>query len=284
MSDPKQFQDIKVKRLRLFRAELKYLFAKAYFVKKNYGKAKLLFKRPLIQSLSFILRMKKFLAVYNDGRRVSSNNFWKFYTLRAKEFDFSFQDIVIRHAEVGACEEIFAGEYEWLPVEDKVVVDIGASIGDSPIYFAFRGANRVIAIESDNTRFKYLEENVKNSKFINSIELLHVSLVPDGKSFSPTTLEEGMSLKQILDKFSVKDRAVMKIDCEGCEYDTILNAEPTTLLKFSHIIGEYHNDYPYLKDKLESCGFQTRFTKPTFFYDPTNSNPNRLIGDFIAWI
>lgn len=46
MSDPKQFQDIKVKRLRLFRAELKYLFAKAYFVKKNYGKAKLLFKRP----------------------------------------------------------------------------------------------------------------------------------------------------------------------------------------------------------------------------------------------
>lgn len=76
----------------------------------------------------------------------------------------------------------------------------------------------------------------------------------------------------------------MKIDCEGCEYDIILNANPATLLKFSHILGEYHYDYPYLKDKLESCGFRTRFAEPTFFYDPTKSNPKCLIGDFVAWI
>ena len=55
-------QDKKINRLRLFRAELKYLLAKAYFVKKNYGKAKLLFKRPFIQSLSFVIHMKKFFS------------------------------------------------------------------------------------------------------------------------------------------------------------------------------------------------------------------------------
>lgn len=284
MSVSKEFQDVKINRLRLFRAKLKYLLAKSYFVMKNYGKAKLLFKKPFKQSLSFIIHIRKFLAIYKDGRCVSSHNFWKLYTLKAKEFDFSFQDIIIRHAEVGACEEIFGGAYGWLPVEDRVVVDIGASIGDSPIYFATRGAKKVIAVESDSTRFKYLEENVKKSKFTESIELLNVKLVDDRKSLSSLNLEEQISLKQILKKFDVKDRIVMKIDCEGCEYDTILNADSATLLKFSHIMGEYHYDYPLLKNKLESCGFRTRFIEPTFFYDPTKSNPNCAIGDFMAWI
>src|SRR5215212_7819392 len=31
-------------------------------------------------------------------------------------------------------------QYEYLPVKDKVVIDIGANIGDSPIYFILRGA------------------------------------------------------------------------------------------------------------------------------------------------
>lgn len=205
MSVPKHFQDIKINRLRLFRVELKYLLAKAHFVIKNYEKAKSLFKRPFIQSLSFIMHTKKFLAVYNDGRCVSFHNFWKLYTLKAKELDFSFQDIIIRHAEVGACEEVFAGEYEWLAVEDRVVVDIGASIGDSPIFFALRGDKKVIAVESDSTRFKYLEENVKNSKFTNSIELLNVRLVDDCESLPLSNHEERMSLNKILDKFDVKE-------------------------------------------------------------------------------
>lgn len=38
-------------------------------------------------------------------------------------------------------------EYDFLPVNGKTVLDIGANIGDSCVYFALRGSSRIIAIE-----------------------------------------------------------------------------------------------------------------------------------------
>ena len=34
---------------------------------------------------------------------------------------------------------------------------------------------------------------------------------------------------------------LLKIDCEGCEYDGLLAIERNELLSFTHIIGEIHN-------------------------------------------
>jgi hypothetical protein len=270
--------------LRLFISKLRYILAKTHFVIKNYKRAKQLFKRPFKQSIIFIVHMKKFTAVYKDGRTVSSFNFWKLYTLIAKEFEFKMQDITIKHAEIGACDEVFGGEYQWLPVKNKIVVDVGASIGDSSLYFAFRGAKKVIAIESDNIRFQYLEENVKSSIYANTIKLLKVGLSADCVLSSELDSKQLISLKLISQMFDNNEKAVMKIDCEGCEYDAILNAEENTLSRFSHIVGEYHYDYVIIKNKLESFGFKTIFTKPVFFYDPTKSNPNCMVGNFIAWV
>ena len=38
-------------------------------------------------------------------------------------------------------------EYDFLPVDGKTVLDIGANIGDSCVYFALCGSSRIIAIE-----------------------------------------------------------------------------------------------------------------------------------------
>jgi FkbM family methyltransferase len=48
-----------------------------------------------------------------------------------------------------------------LDVEGKVVVDIGAFIGDSSIYFALRGAKKVIAVESHPETYKKMVENIR---------------------------------------------------------------------------------------------------------------------------
>jgi hypothetical protein len=53
------------------------------------------------------------------------------------------------------------GHWDRLNVEDKVVVDVGAFIGDSSIYFALRGASRVIAVEPHPEAYKVMVENIR---------------------------------------------------------------------------------------------------------------------------
>ena len=54
---------------------------------------------------------------------------------------------------------VFLGNiYEYLPVVGKTVIDIGANIADSSIYFAIRGAKKVIALEPFQKTMKWQRE------------------------------------------------------------------------------------------------------------------------------
>jgi hypothetical protein len=57
----------------------------------------------------------------------------------------------------------------------------------------------------------------------------------------------------------------MKMDCEDCEYETILSASEQTLQKFSYMIVEYHHGYKNLKYKLEKSGFNVSVTRPRLY-------------------
>jgi hypothetical protein len=75
------------------------------------------------------------------------------------------------------------------------------------------------------------------------------------------------------------------MDCEGCEYESILNANENTLQKFSHILIEYHHGYKDLKEKLEKSGFKVSVTRPilvTRFYDQNNSELKFAVGNIFA--
>ena len=58
------------------------------------------------------------------------------------------------------------------------------------------------------------------------------------------------------------DSAILKMDCECCEYDVILDADKTTLRKFTEIIIEYHNGYKNIARKLANNGFKVKNTRP----------------------
>mgnify|MGYP001559695958 FL=1 len=51
------------------------------------------------------------------------------------------------------------------------------------------------------------------------------------------------------------DQAILKMDCEDCEYESILSSDMKTIQSFSHILIEYHHGHEKLKTKLESCRF-----------------------------
>lgn len=63
-------------------------------------------------------------------------------------------------------------EYRFLPVRDKVIIDIGASIGESPILFASRGPTKVIALEPNRESYELAKRNTEANNLSDKIEII----------------------------------------------------------------------------------------------------------------
>lgn len=183
-------------------------------------------------------------------------------------------------------------EYGFLPVKDRVVVDVGASIGDSPLYFIAKGARRVYAYEPFPRTYQLAVENARQNGVEDRIHLEraaignwngHVKLnepIPTAFSKSVNAANgvstDVVSLSEIVHKWSIRD-GILKMDCEGAEYDAILDSSNEVLRSFSHIQVEYHYGYKLLESKLEQAGFIVSHKGPER-YLPTNGDPVMYFG------
>lgn len=169
-------------------------------------------------------------------------------------------------------------EYDFLPVKDRAVIDIGANIGDSCIYFILKGARSVLAIEPNDTLYNFAKKNIYINGFSDKIKIVRAAC--SGNDLN-TNVDASEPLFITLDDIILKcpgRPSNLKIDCEGCEYDVILSASCDTLSNFTHIQIEYHHGYQNLKRKLEECGFQVQVTQPSYFISPfANITNNKLI-------
>ena len=185
-------------------------------------------------------------------------------------------------------------------LKDKIVIDVGAFIGDSSISFAKHGAKKVIAMEPLPTNFEIAKKNIKQNNLTDKIELLlsacgdnsnEIQVDPKKESTPQASLKistDGITipmydLKNILEKYQIQS-AILKMNCEGCEYNTILNSSRDVLRKFELIMIEYHYGYKNLKQKLESCGFTVNFTEPIFSINKEAENSKMYIGKLYAEI
>jgi FkbM family methyltransferase len=161
--------------------------------------------------------------------------------------------------------EIFLREdFYDVDVKDRDVVDVGAYVGDSSIYFIQRGAFRVIAIEPhpfayDMLDYHAMENNLLPPKIARFIKPVNAGLASkpgrvcvDAPSdrvavtyFKPGDCREtvpAITLGELINMFNIDpSEAVLKMDCEGCEYDVILNDYEHVRL-FREVVFEYHGD------------------------------------------
>jgi FkbM family methyltransferase len=194
--------------------------------------------------------------------------------------------------------EVFIKEgYRFLNVKDKTVIDIGAGIGDSAIYFALNGAKKVISLEPYPYSFNFAVRNVKENNLDEKVALLNAGYGKDGEIIVDDNLvsnagtglkgsERGRrikiySLKSLFGEFDLNDDAILKIDCEGCEYN-LLNEEDSILANFSQIQIEYHYGYKGLVEKLRKGGFEVNYTEPTKMFGQSPSQTKMLIGYIYA--
>lgn len=223
-------------------------------------------------------------AVLNSGRTLLLNDYQELYNnLNDLETD-PIQDLAYFNGlkfyggkTNGDILHVFRmNEYSFLPVEDKEVIDVGANIGDSSIYFARRGASNVIALEPDRISFDYALKNIMTNGFSETIDLIWAGCAPHD---IPNSIDhsEFLTLKTLVEKYCVHPK-ILKVDCEGCEYDLILNASSKDLERFTHIQIEYHFGYQNLKIKLEKCGFDVTCTKPSYFIPINRNRMTRLVS------
>ena len=186
-----------------------------------------------------------------------------------------FDDIFLREPYKKFVEEF--------DIRDRVVIDIGANLGDTAIYFALWGARHVYAYEAFPGQGRLAQENVKLNGLGDKCDVFIAAVGGKSGIFTEdpnfylfasdpniNLLLEGMepgekihilTLKEIVDRLGI-DHAFLKIDCEGYEYDIVLNASTETLKRFDYIVVEYHYGFEDLKKKFLEAGFVVKYTEP----------------------
>jgi len=142
----------------------------------------------------------------------------------------------------------------------QTVVDIGANIGVFALYAASEGAARVEAYEPNSEAFALLRRNIEVNGLQGAIiprQLAVTAQAGQQVSFpkrasaynaivrqgAPTTEEcetvQTTSLEELAQPLSSVD--LLKVDCEGAEYEILLGCRPQTLAKVRQLRLEYHN-------------------------------------------
>lgn len=178
--------------------------------------------------------------------------------------------------------EIFVENIYPAPVrEGDTVVDIGAQIGCYAVHAAGLGA-RVFAFEPFPANFAALQRNIalNRLKDVRAFQCAvgaeageRAMFVPDARDHtgryslfpgrgSQTLAVPCMSLDDIVREHQLERMDVLKIDCQGSEYEILYGASPETLARIRNIMAECEVfDRPdwsvsALREYLGARGFQ----------------------------
>lgn len=176
-------------------------------------------------------------------------------------------------------------EYGDIP-KGSVVIDVGANIGTFSLYAANMGASKVYAFEPNKESYEVLVRNIKVNNLENVIypfnfaiggrdgEIVHIpkSSSPYNVSVDDASGENNkeaydpiptICLDTIVKDNQINDAYLLKMDCEGAEYDALYNTSEDVLKKIKHIRLEHHDSerLDELHSFFQKSGFDMSYEK-----------------------
>ncbi len=217
----------------------------------------------------------------NDKQVIETHNGVKFYL---KNFVGGIIESWVRGIHIMNQNENF---------ENKVVIDVGASVGDTPLYYASKGA-KVYAFEIDEHSYNQMLENIElNPQYANNIIPVHAGIGTDGlityftvsrdegsigtyeidpsatifsSHFNDVMAEkhtsQGYTLESAYKKFDINSVDLLKMDCKGCEFNMSENdLKNVKSIKIEY--NKYENSHKIqdILTLLKKSGFHYRLFK-----------------------
>lgn len=154
---------------------------------------------------------------------------------------------------------IFHAEYDIeLPLDPKVIVDLGANIGLTSAFFKSQYPEAmIVAVEPEQSNFELLEKNLSGLSNVNTVKAgvwkrdAHLRIVDNNQGHYGFTVEEvanesedsieAISIESIMTKYKIDFIDVLKVDIEGSEKEVFEQNTKSWLSKVGVLIVETHD-------------------------------------------
>ncbi len=147
--------------------------------------------------------------------------------------------------------------------EDWLVIDVGAGLGEFCISAAKKCPHGLVyAYEPFGESFELMQENISLNNVMNTavfqyavgrnvgpmhlktasgVPVLYSTAMDDIHVGRHDEVVQGTTLDEIFGAFHIEKCDLLKIDCEGAEYDILFHTSSSTFHKIKRICLEYHN-------------------------------------------
>ena len=180
-------------------------------------------------------------------------------------------------------------ELSGLSLAGTTIVDVGANVGVFTVWAAahYPGA-RLVAVEPVPRSVEFLRRNIARNGVPATViaqacagepgpvtlysrgPRVAVSMFPRdvyGSEFVAVDEVAAVTLDQVFDSCAIERCGLLKLDCEGAEYDILLSATPRTLARIDALVVEYHlgmneHEPAELAEVLLGAGLDVQVSQP----------------------
>ncbi|MDJ0702898.1 MAG: FkbM family methyltransferase [Leptolyngbyaceae cyanobacterium MO_188.B28] len=169
--------------------------------------------------------------------------------------------------------------------KNPVIVDVGGYIGDFSIYAAkYLNSKTVIVYEPTAENFEILKQNIENNGLEDRITAVKKAVSNSNDVMLNVDIQESdevhvsaywypnaekrlvpsVTVSDILSEHQLDSIDLLKVDCEGGEYDIFPGLTDETLRCIRNIVFEYHRvdgfeeKLDHVMERLKSTGYQLR--------------------------